>query len=106
MAEFPSWSVRFCFGDTQEDNVKMEVGRGGDADSHRLWKNVNPSLERQVPFPEDLRYANEIWIKLTAVNGKDVHACIKYDDNDTQKMTFDEEEEHETSRDNRDDCGC
>lgn len=100
------WSIKFCFPDTKEDNVKLEVGKGGDSNSHRYWKNVNPQSQPEHLFPDDLIYHEEIWIKATAENGKDVHMCIKYDENNTQKMTFDEDEEHEISKDDRDDCGC
>jgi hypothetical protein len=101
------WSIKFCFPDTKDDKVKLEVGRAGAGDSHRLWmEEVNPQLQAEHTFPEDLRYAEEIWFRATAKNQRDVHICIKYDGNNAQKMTFDEDEEHEVSKGDRDDCGC
>ena len=100
------WSLKFCSPDTKENNVRLEVGRGGDDKSHRYWKNCDPLAESEHRFPPDLENADEIWIKATAENGKDVHLCVKYGGNNAQKMTFNENEEHEISQDDRDDCGC
>lgn len=39
-------------------------------------------------------------------NEKDDHMCVKYNGKNCQKMTFDEDEEHEISQGDNDDCGC
>lgn len=101
-----AWTLKFCTNDTEEDSVKLEVGRGGVLASRRYWTTWKKGQSNELIFPDDLKEANEIWIKATAEHGKDVHICVKYNGNNCQKMTFDEDEEHEVSQGDRDDCGC
>lgn len=57
------WTVNFCVNDTEEDHVRLEIGRGGNSNSHRAWTTWQKGGPTELTLPEDLRYANEIWIK-------------------------------------------
>src|SRR6185369_8075814 len=99
------WFVRICRGQTQASGVRLEIGFGGLGSSHRYWRDwTHADTETELPLPLDLIYAKEIWIKGTSHNQMDVSMCAAFNDHVTQKMTFHEDEEHETSRDDTNDC--
>ena len=101
------WFVRICRAQTRASGVRLEIGFGGLESSHRYWRDwTHANTETELPLPIDLIYAKEIWIKGTSHDGEDVSMCTAFNDHNTQKMTFNEDEEHETSRDDHDDCEC
>ncbi|MBN9483095.1 MAG: hypothetical protein BGO70_01265 [Bacteroidetes bacterium 43-93] len=105
------WFVIICINQTNASQIKFEIGPGGNKSAHHdwfTWKRGDPTYLR---LPPDLRYAKEIWLKAFSDPQKskhkgDVSLCICYEDHVTQKMTFDEEEEHETNRDDDNPCEC
>lgn len=100
------WSLQFCPAETIDDNVSVEIGRADDDASHRVWRAVNPRTDPILLLPDDLRYADKIWIKLTSENHRNVEACLKYDGNAAQKLQFDESVEESVNRTSSEDCGC
>lgn len=101
------WFLRICRAQTKATGVHLEIGIGGLESSHRPWRDWTHAVpDSELPLPLDLVYAKEIWIKGTSFNGEDVSMCTLFNDHVTQKMTFDEDEEHETSRDDDNPCEC
>jgi hypothetical protein len=101
------WFVRICRAQTQASGVGLEIGFGGVGNSHRYWLDwTHANTETELALPIDLIHAKEIWIKGISRDERDVSMCTGFNDHITQKMTFDEDEEHETSRDDHDGCEC
>lgn len=100
------WSLHFCTDQTIEDNVSIQIGRVGDDASHRVWRAVNPRTDPKLILPDDLRFVDKLWIKLTAENNRDVNACVKYDGNASKKLHFSKSAEESIDRTNSQDCGC
>jgi len=100
------WSLHFCTDQTIEDNVSIEIGRAGDDASHRVWRVVNPRTDPKLILPDDLRFVDKLWIKVTAANNRNVDACVKYDGNAAKKLFFDGSVEESIDRTNSEDCGC
>ncbi len=100
------WSLNFCTSQTVDDNVSVEIGRAGDKASYRVWRAFNPRTDPTLLLPEDLRFVDKLWIKLTSENHRKVEACLKYDGNSAKKLNFDESEEESIDRTNHEDCGC
>jgi len=100
------WSLHFCSDETIDDNVSVEIGRADDAASHRIWGAFNPRTDPKLLLPEDLRFVDKLWIKLTSENHREVEACVKYDGNAAKKLLFNESVEESIDRTNRGDCGC
>lgn len=100
------WSLHFCTDQTIEDNVSIEIGRAGDDASHRVWRSVNPRTDPKLILPDDLRFVDKLWIKVTAENHRDVDACVKYDGNAAEKLFFNESAEESIDRTSTEDCGC
>ncbi len=100
------WSLHFCSDQTIEDNVSIEIGRAGDDDSRRMWRSINPRTDPKLILPDDIRFVDELWIKMTAENRRDVDACIKYDGNSAKRFFFKGSAEESIDRTNSEDCGC
>ena len=100
------WSLHFCTDQTIEDNVSIQIGRADDDASHRAWRSVNPRTDPKLILPDDLRFVDKLWIKVTAENNRDVDACLKYDGNSSKKLFFNDSAEESIDRNNREDCGC
>jgi hypothetical protein len=106
-AQKNGWFVRVCKTQTEASAIKLEIGLGGNSGSHRPWRTWQSNDEAEFDVPEDLRSVQEIWIKGTAIpEDRNVHMCVCFVDHVTQRMTFDADEEHETSQTDNDDCGC
>ncbi len=100
------WSLHFCTSQTVDDNVSVEIGRAGDEASHRVWRAFNPRTDPTLLLPDDLRYVDNLWIKFTSENNRNVEACMKYDGNSAKKFIFDESVEDTIDRTRHEDCGC
>lgn len=101
------WWVRVCTSKTQASGVDLEIGLGGNSGSHRYWRKWHSNDPPEFDVPGDVRQVSEIWIKGSAdPRDRNVHMCTYYRGDSTQKMTFDNNEEHETSQGDRDDCDC
>lgn len=100
------WSLHFCTSQTVDDNVSVEIGRNGDKASYRVWRAFNPRTDPTLLIPEDLRFVDKLWIKLTSENHRNVEACLKYDGNAAKKLIFDGSVEESVDRNNHEDCGC
>lgn len=100
------WSLHFCTSQTVDDNVSVEIGRVGDESSHRVWRAFNPRVDPTLLLPEDLRFVDKLWIKLTSENHRQVEACLKFNGNSAKKLVFDESAEESVDRTNSEDCGC
>lgn len=106
-AQKNGWYIRVCKTQTEASAIELEVGLGGQSGSHRKWKLWNSSDEAEFDFPDDLRSVREVWIKgIAKPEDRNVSMCVCYIDHVTQKMTFDADEEHETSQTDSDDCEC
>lgn len=107
MAEKNGWYVRVCKTKTEASGIYLWVGVGGNSDSHRYWKEWRSNEDSEFDFPDDLRNVAEVWIKGEANPlDRNVNMCVCYRDHVTQRMTFDDKEEHETSQDDSDNCDC
>jgi len=100
------WSIQFCPDETIDDNVSVEIGRADDESSHRIWRAFNPRTDPTFLLPEDLRFVDKLWIKMTSENHREVEACVKYNGNATQKLLFQDSAEESIDRANSEDCGC
>ncbi|MGB5106716.1 MAG: hypothetical protein WBP29_08740 [Candidatus Zixiibacteriota bacterium] len=100
------WSIHFCTGETIDDNVSVEIGRSGDESSHRVWRAINPRVDPKSLLPEDVRFVDKLWIKLTSENNREVEACLKYDGNTCKNIQFNDSREESVDRTNSEDCGC
>ncbi len=100
------WFVIICLNHTEASQVRFEIGVGGDQNTHRAWTTWTKGQPTVLSVPIEFRYAKEIWLKAYAIPEKDVSLCICFNDHVTQKMTFDEDEEHETNRDDDNECEC
>lgn len=103
------WFVRICDDPqlTEADGVRLEVGVGGTDEGHRFWREWRRGEQAEFGVPVDLHRAKELWIRATALpEGKNVNMCVGFNEHITQKMTFNEDEVHETSRDDSDGCDC
>ena len=100
------WSIHFCTGETMDDNVSIEIGRAGDEKSHRVWRAINPRTDPKSLLPEDVRFVDKLWIKMTSENNREVEACLKYDGNTSKNIQFNDSREEEVDRTNSEDCGC
>ncbi|MFN0139633.1 MAG: hypothetical protein ACKVQW_06060 [Pyrinomonadaceae bacterium] len=101
------WFIRINPGQTEAPGVKFEIGFGGVESSHTNWREWRHGQPHEFSVPVQFIRAEEIWIKGTSLEeDRDVSMCVGFDDHITQKMCFDEDEEHETSRGDNDGCGC
>lgn len=101
------WWIRVCTPKTEASGIRLEIGLGGNAGSHRFWRDWRSNEPAEFDVPDDFRQVQEIWIKGTAdPNDRNVHMCTYYKGDSTQRMTFDASEEHETSQSDRDNCDC
>jgi len=100
------WSLHFCTGETVDDNVKVELGRSGSESTRMVWRSFNPRTNPIMLLPDDLRYADKLWIKMTSENNRQVEACLKYNGNSAKSMSFDNTAEADIDRTNSEDCGC
>lgn len=101
------WTVRFCKSKTQAPTVKLRIGVGGDNNSHTDWTTWTSDMNELVPVPDRFKHVQEVWVRGDGEpRGRNVHMCVEYNGNSTQKMTFDNGEEHETSQGDRDNCDC
>jgi len=100
------WSLHFCTSETIDDNVKVELGRSGSESTRMVWRSFNPRTNPIMLLPDDLRYADKLWIKMTSENNRQVEACLKYNGNSAKSMSFDNTAEADIDRTNSEDCGC
>jgi hypothetical protein len=101
------WFIRINPGQTEAPGVSLRIGFGGVEGSHTGWRDWHPGEPNEFPVPAKFLHANEIWIRgISHQEDEDVSMCVGFNDHITQKMCFDESEEHETSRGDNDDCGC
>jgi len=101
------WSVRICLHDTQANGIIFSIGVGGNSDTHRYWREWHRGDPTDIPLPIDLIYAKEIWIKVKSMQrGKNIYVCVRFNGHTTQHIDCDNDEEHETSRDDDDECNC
>jgi hypothetical protein len=101
------WFIRVCKTLTEASSIEIDVGLGGESATHRRFKTWNSADEAEFDLPADLINVREVFIKGVAVpRGRNVHMCVLFKDHVTQKMEFDQDEEHETSQDDSDQCGC
>lgn len=97
------WYVRIVTSMTEASGVELWIGLGGEEGSHRYWRRWNSNEPAEFDLPDDLKHVREIWIKGKAdPEGRNVALDVYYNDHITQKMRFDNEEEHETSQDDDD----
>lgn len=100
------WFIRIIPHQTAAPGVRLEIGFGGVESSHQGWREWRHGEPNEFAVPGKFLHANEIWIKGISLEERDVAMCVGFNDHITQKMCFDEDEEHETSRDDNDGCGC
>jgi hypothetical protein len=101
------WFIRIIPEQTEAPGVRIEIGFGGVGSSHQPWREWRPGQPTEFPVPTKFLHANEIWIKgISLEEDKNVAMCVGFNDHITQKMCFDADEEHETSRDDSDGCNC
>lgn len=101
------WFIKIRPEQTQAPGVRIEIGFGGVGNSHTIWREWRHGEATEFFVPTKYVRAEEIWIKGTSLEeDRNVAMCIGFNDHITQKMCFDEDEEHETSRGDNDDCNC
>ena len=101
------WFIRIIAPQTEAPGVRLEIGFGGVEHSHQAWREWRHGQPTEFNVPAKFLHANEIWIKgISLEEDRNVSMCVGFNDHITQKMCFDEDEEHETSRGDDDSCGC
>jgi hypothetical protein len=107
MATKNGWYIRVCKTQTEASQIKLWLGLGGNSSTHKDWFTWKSSDPIEIDFPNEIINVKEIWIKGKAIpEDSNVSMCVCYQDHVTQKMTFDDEEEHETRQGDSDDCEC
>lgn len=104
------WNVRFCLGpgQTEASACVLKVGVGGDDGSHQDWTTWTTGDPEVVAVPGAFARVDEIWIRGTASpRGRNVFMSIRFGETCVKRMRFDDSEEHEKHKDDRDDsCDC
>jgi len=101
------WAVFVCKKETEVPKIKLRIGIGGDSNSHTNWTTWTSDKDSTVPVPAKYKNVKEIWVRGEGEpSGRNVHMCVQYNGKTTQKMTFDNGEEHETSQSDNDNCDC
>ena len=101
------WFIRIIPQQTEAPGVRLEIGFGGVGSSHQGWREWRHGQPTEFAVPAKFLHANEIWVKgISLEEDKNVAMCVGFNGHITQKMCFDEDEEHETSRDDNDNCDC
>jgi len=101
------WFIRIIPHQTEAPGVRLEIGFGGVGSSHQGWREWRHGQPNEFSVPAKFLHSNEIWIKgISLEEDRNVAMCVGFNDHITQKMCFDEDEEHETSRDDNAGCDC
>lgn len=101
------WFIRILDNKTEASGVRLQIGFGGVESSHQDWREWHHGQPTQFSVPTKFLHANEIFINgISLERGKNVGMCIGFNDHITKEMCFDNDEPHETSRDDEDGCEC